>query len=437
MNQKKLVLKGAAILTVAGLAGKVAGFFYRIFLSRTIGAEGVGIYQLIFPIYAMACSLSVSGIQSCISRFVSAKTAVGDRGGAKRILQIGLALSLTISLIVSLLLYHFHLDLSIYYMKEVRTASLLMLLAYVIPLGSIHACINGYFFGLKQASVPAAAEILEHIVRLSALLLISRILLSRSIPVTPSIAVYTMIAEEFFAALFSATAIIVHFARHPVSSPAASGILHYTREIVTLSAPLSMNRVLLNVLQSIEALLIPLQLQKWGLTSSAALATYGVLTGMAFPLIMFPTALTSSIGTMLLPVISEKQATGQISRVKNAVRKICICSLTLGFLCWCLFFFAGPFLGKRLFHNELAGSFIRSMSWICPLFYLTPSLFAVLNGLGKTSRVFLHNLLGTGLRILFILIAVPKCGISGYLYGILLNQVIVFLLSIKTIYTST
>ncbi|MDO5541414.1 MAG: polysaccharide biosynthesis protein [Eubacteriales bacterium] len=433
MNQKMMVLKGAAFLTIAGLIGKIAGFFYRIFLSRTIGAEGVGIFQLIFPIYALSFSLSVSGIQSCVSRFVSSRTAVGDKGGARRILHIGLFLSISMSLLVSLFLFRFHNELAIYYVKEARTASLLMLLAYVVPFGSIHACINGYFFGLKQAKIPAISEILEHAVRLGSLFLFYQILTSRSAPITPAIAVYSMIAEEFLAALFSATALTLHFVRQPALPPSAASAWHYTRELIVLSTPLTLNRVLLNILQSIEALLIPLQLQKWGLSSSGALSTYGILTGMALPLIMFPTALTSPVGTMLLPVISEEQAKGQINRVKNVIRKICIWSLLLGGICWFFFFFTGNFLGNMLFDNQLAGSFIRAMSWICPLFYLTPSLFAILNGLGKTSRVFFHNLTGTGLRILFILFAIPKLGISGYLYGILLNQAVVFLLSMMTI----
>lgn len=433
MNQKKIVLKGAAFLTAAGLVGKAAGFFYRIFLSRVIGAEGVGIYQLIFPIYALSFSLSVSGIQSCISRFVAAKTAVGDKKGARMILQSGLFFSVSVSLLVSFLLLRFHNELAVYYVKEPDTAQLLMLLAFVIPFGSVHACINGYFFGMKQAQIPAAAEVLEHLVRLFSLFAIWQVFSSQGIPVTPVIAIYTIIAEEVCAALFSSAALAVHLARHPVGSPAFSSRLCYTREMLALSTPLTLNRVLLNVLQSIEALLIPLQLQKWGLDSSAALSTYGVLTGMALPLIMFPTALTSPIGTMLLPVISEAQARGEIFRVKNAIRKICFWSILLGTACWACFFFTGNFLGTFLFRNDLAGAFIRAMSWICPLFYLTPSLFAILNGLGKTSRVFFHNLAGTGLRIFFIIVAVPVCGISGYLYGILLNQLVVFVLSILTL----
>ena len=205
MPHKHTVLKGAALLTAAGLIGRIIGFFYRIFLSRVIGAEGLGIYQLIFPLYALSFSLTVSGIQTTISRFVSAKTASGDRGGARRIFHIGMALSLALSLCMSFLLLHFHGFLAENFVKEPRSSELLRLLAYAVPFGSLHACINGYYYGLKQAKIPAISEILEHLVRLGSVVLLCRIWTEKGIAITPAIAVYGIILEEFFAALFSAT----------------------------------------------------------------------------------------------------------------------------------------------------------------------------------------------------------------------------------------
>ncbi|MDO4345323.1 MAG: polysaccharide biosynthesis protein [Eubacteriales bacterium] len=433
MIQKKTVLQGAALLTAAGIAGRIIGFFYRIFLSRTIGAEGVGIYQLIFPLYALSFSLTVSGIQTAISRFVSAKTAANDQGGARKIFHIGLFFSVGLSLVVSFILLQFHTLLASNFVKEPRSAGLLRLLAYAIPFGSVHACINGYYYGLKQAKVPAAVEVLEHIVRLGSVVLISRIYAQQGAVITPSIAVYGIIMEELFAALISAAALT----RYSLSRPPLPAPVHplsfYVREMLTLSVPLTLNRVLVNVLQSIEALMIPLQLRMSGMTASASLSVYGVLTGMALPLILFPTALTSSLCTMLLPVISEAQATGQLLAIRTALKKICLACLALGGACFLCFFLFGGWLGNLLFHDALAGSFIRALFWICPLLYLNPALFAVLNGLGKTAQTFIHNLTGVLIRIIFIVFAIPQFGISGFFIGMLVNQIIVFLLSMRTI----
>lgn len=433
MTQKRTVLKGAILLTAAGFAGRIIGFFYRIFLSRAIGAEGVGIYQLIFPLYALSFSLTVSGIQTAISHFVSAKTAAGDRGGARRIFHIGLFLSVCLSLIVSFLLLRFHEPLALIYVKEPRSSELLRLLAYAVPFGSIHACINGYYYGLKQVKIPSVVEVLEHAVRLGSVILLCNIWTAQGIAITPAVAMYSMIIEEFSASLFSSVALTLHFTSQPPLPKALYSRFHYTTELLALSVPLSMNRVLVNVLQSIETLLIPLQLRLSGLSASTALSTYGVLTGMALPLILFPTALTSSLCTMLLPVVSEAQATGQLSILRSAVRKICLACVSLGLACFLIFFFFGGLLGTVLFHNPLAGSCIRALSWICPLLYFTPALSTILHGLGKASRALFNNLTGVGIRILFIVFGIPKFGVSAYFAGLLVNQIVLFVLGMREI----
>lgn len=433
MSQKNVVLRGAFFLTAAGIAGRIIGFFYRIFLSRIIGAEGVGIYQLVFPLYALTFSLTASGIQTSISRYVSAKIACQDRRGAVRIFHIGLFLSICLSLASSAVLLRFHDILAVSFAKEARCSELLRILAYAIPFGSIHACIDGYYYGLKRTEIPAAGQIMEHVIRLLAIVLLYSIWTEKGLSITPSIAVYCIIIEEFAAALFSVTAITLHFSRQPALPPARYGIRHYAKELLTLSTPLTLNRVLVNLLQSFESLLIPFQLQLAGMNTSDALSVYGVLTGMAIPLIFFPNAVTSSVSTMLLPVISEAQAKQDRPSIVRATRKTCFACLFLGLICWLGFLILGNFLGVLLFHSRLAGSFITSLSWICPLLYLNPALFAILNGMGQTGSVFLHNLIGILIRILFILFAIPRFGILGYFWGLAAAQLIQASLSLLTL----
>ena len=105
MIQKHPLLKSTAILTCAGMVSRIIGFFYRIFLSKTIGAEGIGIYLLLFPVQTLLFSLTSSGIQTAISRFVSARLASNDKKGARDILLCGMMLSVLFSGIASFFLY--------------------------------------------------------------------------------------------------------------------------------------------------------------------------------------------------------------------------------------------------------------------------------------------------------------------------------------------
>ncbi len=433
MSQKNVLLRGAFILTVAGIIGRIVGFFYRIFLSRIIGAEGMGLYQLVFPLYALAASLTVSGIQTCISRFVSAKAAFGDKRGAVRIFYTGMLLSLCLSLAVSAALLCFHDALALSFVREPRCSQLLRLLAYAIPFTSVHACIDGYYYGMKRTSIPAVGQIMEHAIRLAVLFLLYFIWTERNIPITPAIAVYGIIIEEFAAALFSVTAITLHFSNQPPMPPALHRTRYYLNELLTLSTPLTLNRVLVSLLQSLESMLIPLQLQLAGMNASDALSIYGILTGMAMPLILFPNAVTSSVSTMLLPVISEAQAKQDRPAILRAVRKTCFYCLLLGIAFWLAFLLLGSFLGNFLFQSRLAGSFIAALSWLCPMLYLNPALFAILNGLGLTKKTFLHNMTGILIRLLFILFAVPVFGILGYFWGMVTAQFILTLSSALTL----
>lgn len=433
MLQKNTIIKGAILLTAAGLIGRVIGFFYRIFLSRAIGAEGVGIYQLIFPLYALTYSLTSSGIQTAISRYVAAKTAAGDPGGARRIFQIGLSISTASSVFISFLLLFFYQELAVSFVKEPRCGQLLYLLAFVVPFGSIHSCINGYYYGIRRAAVPAITEVIEHLLRLGTVMLIFQILSAKDIAVTPALAVYGMIVEEILAALISATALLWHFRSQPKIPAALYRNSRYARELFSVSVPLTMNRVLINIFQSMEAMLIPLQLRLTGLDQHTVLSIYGVLTGMALPLILFPTALTSSLCTMILPAVSEAQARNEIHSIRSAIKKISFFCIGFGLFFWLLFFFFGNFICMLLFQDRMAGSFVTVMAWICPVMYLNPALFAVLNGLGKTKLVFLHNLAGVLTRILFILLAIPHFGINGYLMGMAVTQALLFFLSTNAI----
>jgi stage V sporulation protein B len=104
---KNVILRGTLLLTIAGVISRIMGFFYRIFLANTIGAEGMGIYQLIFPVYSVCFSLCASGIETAISKLTAEKLAVGKPSNALGILKSGSLLTLSLSLICSFVVFHY------------------------------------------------------------------------------------------------------------------------------------------------------------------------------------------------------------------------------------------------------------------------------------------------------------------------------------------
>ena len=230
--------------------------------------------------------------------------------------------------------------------------------------------------------------------------------------------------------LFGLFCVSAHgFSKKRTASPAFPART-YARKMVFLAAPVSANRVCMNLLSSAEAILLPFTLQQYGLNAERALSIYGTLTGMAMAFIFFPSVLTNSISVMLLPSVSESQAAGKREQISRTVRKTLSFAFPMGAACTCFFLGTGKFLGTFFFKSSLAGDFIITLAWICPFLYTNSTLHSILNGLGKTSTAFVNNLSGIMIRIIFILIFVPRFGIEGYLWGLLANQLFVAVLNV-------
>ena len=423
MNLKNMFLRGTLLLTAAGIISRIMGFFYRIFLANTIGAEGMGIYQLIFPIYSVCFSLCASGIETAISKLTAAKYALGKEKEASDTLKIWLFLTLTLSICCSLIIYHYAPQIAEIFLKESRCTGLLKILAFTIPFGTTQSCICGYYFGVHKAAVPSIAQLIEQLFRMGCVFLLHKIYLTNQMEISPALAVMGLVFGEFCSLLFTVTCFSFHpQKRLPLSSKNACIGL---REILSLSTPLTISRICINLLASLEAALIPNALKAYGMNPSAALSIYGILNGMALPFILFPNALTGSIALMLLPAVSESQAAGELNKLKTAIRKTFTFCILLGCLCLIFFLLFGNFLGKFIFSSSIAGRFLTVLAWICPFLYLNTTLNSVLNGLGKTNITFLLGIIGLFIRISFIFFIVPKIGIHGYLFGLLASQLFI------------
>lgn len=421
------LVSGTLLLTAAGLATRLIGFFYKIFLSRTIGAEGIGIYQMIFPIYGVCYALTTAGAEIAISRFVSRENGAGRRRSARQVLIIGLWLSLGTAIPTAFFLHQNAALLAQYILREPRTVQLIQIMALTIPFGACHSCICGYYYGCKKPAIPAAAQLFEQLSRVAAVFLIYRVACEQGQPLTPLTAVIGLVIGEFASMLFCIFFVSGEAASAGKSAPgsAAPSRLSLTRQMLFLALPVTGNRLCMNLLASAESILLPLCLQQYGLTAGQALSVYGTLSGMALSFILFPSVLTGALSVMLLPSVSESQAAGDEAKLARTVRKTVSFCLPLGVCFTVLFLLFGRFLGDFFFRSSLAGDFILTLAWICPFLYLNHTLHSILNGLGRTGTGFFNNLTGILIRIFFVLGFVPKFGIAGYLWGLLAGQLVV------------
>ncbi len=412
------LLLGTFLLTATGLASRVIGFFYRIFLSYTIGAQGMGIYQLIFPVFALAIAFCGSGIQTAVSKYTAESSA---RSSAKNsrpqvYLYAGMILSVALSILCTWAVYTFSDTIASAILDEPRCGELLRIIALSFPLAAVHSCINGYYYGLQKTAVPSVSQLLEQVCRVLSVYLLYRIYISQGQKVTASIAVWGIFCGELAGALFSLT--VIRFAR------CREKLTHAMRQVFVFSIPLTTNRVLVDLINSMEAILIPICLKSYGYASGDALSIFGILTGMAMPMILFPSVLTNSISVMLLPSISQAKAQKNQALIHRTIRRTIESCLVLGFTSTLFFLLTYSLIGQYLFANTLAGLYIRTLSFICPFMFLTTTLNSILHGLGYPGITLLLNLGGCLVRIACIWLFVPVYGIRAYLYGMLASQIL-------------
>lgn len=432
MNTRKShpLIFGTIILTATGFLTRIIGFFYRIYLSRLFGEEGMGIYQLLSPVLSLSFSLTAAGYQTAISKLV-AEQAAREKRPSLRPLAVGLSISLPLSLLCNLVVYRMAEPIAAQLLQEPRTADMLRILSFSIPLGAVHACANGYFYGIKKAGIPSASQLLEQAVRVGCVYIISTYALAVGKTPSISVAVLGLTVGEFFSMLVSMGAAWQHFyksrrSRNGLTFTGTRRLLVGSKklysQLLAMALPLTANRIVLNLLQSVESVSIPARLRLYGFDNVTSLSVYGVLTGMAMPFIFFPNALTSAVAVLLLPMISESYALGDINSVqKYTVKTIKYCGI-MGFGCLCIFVFFGQWAGTALFNSPLAGYFISTLGFICPFLYLDTTLSSILQGLGMAGHIFAMNVICLLIRLAFVFWAVPQFGIAGYLWGLLASQ---------------
>ncbi len=402
------LITGTLILTATGLASRIIGFLYRIFLTRTIGAEGLGMCQLVLPVSTLALALCAGGMQTAITKF-TAET------GSQQPLRLGLCTCIIASLLCSLGIYANAESLAASVIGDPTCAPLLCIISLSLPFAALHACFNGYYYGKNKTAVPAVSQLLEQAVRVFSVYLFYQICVERQTTLTPALTLWGTVCAEAAAALFCLTTF--RRSRDPKNPTTLLQMMHF-------AAPLTASRLVLNLFASAEAILIPHALLSAGNSRSEALSIFGTLNGMALPVILLPTVLTGSLSVLLLPQISEAAAAGDRARTAQTThRTVELCTI-LGLGCTLGLLLFGRLIGKLLFHSSLAGSYITALSFLCPFLFLGGTLGSILHGFGFTRYTFSLNLLACAIRLFAILFLVPHFGLYVYLWSLLLGHIL-------------
>lgn len=414
---RKTFIKGTLILTLAGILTKIFGFGCRIFLSRSIGAAGMGLYQLIMPVTAVCYAIGIAGPEVCVSRFCAAYAASRDHLRARHTAVFCFGISMILCIICTVLSYMGADIIAGYIFHNPHVAPLIRISVFSVPFACIHCLVCAYYISKERTVIPAVSQVFEQAVRLGATYIIVHIAHNKGEEITATVGVAGLVCGEIAAALLCA-AIVLTGRRKNIRTIRHPGI--EVKQIIRTSIPVSLNRLALHGMQSLEAALIPLMLTVYGYSAQHSVAIFGILTGMAMPVILFPSTLTGSVAQMLLPSVAKEQSSSD--KLIKSSRMALVFSLAFGFICIIGYTTAGAVITAYVFDEPKLAGYIRIMAWLCPFIFINTTYKSMLHALGQAGRVLLNSMLSELITIICIVFLIPRMGIYAYLLGLLASQ---------------
>ncbi len=413
---RQSVLYGAVILGASGIVIQLLSFVYRVLLSRVLGAEGMGVYQLIFPFFSIIIAVSMSGIGVGVTSLSARLNALADRSGNRRLMRIAITAFVLcfFALAIPTVLMLDFITKSV--LGDERTRSAILVMLPCIFFTGIENIYKSFFHGIQKVHLSALSEQLEFYIRILFVAALAFVIKPQGIAYAVALVVVGMLISEVFSSTFLAWLYRKQMrgARLNVKSAGSLG-----SQLARIAIPATLTGVLSHLLSSANTLMLPRRLMAAGLSQSAAISTLGIYFGMATPLLMLPMAVSGPLATIILPKLSQGIALLNISDVRRkigkAIQAISLAAVPFIFLLIPL----SPTLCAILFNQIVPeGSFaLIALSTVLNSYQIV--LGASLNGIGLPRRNVIHVVIGGCIQLYFTfyVAAQPNWGIYGYLAG--------------------
>lgn len=432
-------VKNAAILTATSLLLRTIGIFFRVYLSNKIGAEGMGLYQLIVSIYVLASTFATSGICTAVTRLIAERVGGSNCRAMRRVLRRAIVLSLAVGLISTGAVLLGAEWIARVWLQDLRAVPALRVLSLGLPFMGVSSCLRGYFIARRQVSSTTHAQLFEQIVRMGVIFL----LIDRFAVFGLSAACAAVMIGDTLAETLSCAHLGISFWRDQrklkavPQPPSPPGRPHILRKLLTISLPITAGRYLNTALRTIENLLVPDRLARYSGSKEDGLSQFGMLKGMAMPILFFPSSFLSALSQLLIPEISEAAALRQTGKVNRAVSHTLRVTLLLSIPISGLFTLFSQQLGLIIYDSEEVGFLIGVLGPIMPFMYLESVVDGLLKGLDQQMSSLRYSVLDSVLRIGFIFFLVPARGMQGFLFVMLVSNVLTSWLNIRRLLVTT
>ncbi|MDR2665582.1 MAG: oligosaccharide flippase family protein [Oscillospiraceae bacterium] len=429
MYRVRMMLLNTALLTAAALVMRSVGMAFQVYLSQKIGAAGIGLYSLVMSVSALAATVALSGIRFTATRLVAMELGRGSPAGARLAVRRCLLYALACGTLAASALWFGAGTIGAGWIGDARTVAPLRVLAVSLPAFSLTAVLSGYFTAAGNVIKPTAAQAAETAVRIASVVFALSARGGAELGTICSIIVAGGVAGEMVSFFIHLCMYLRECRRHlgVEGADRSAGTAH---AIFATAVPLALSAYARVALTTVQNLLVPRGLRKHGSSSEGALADYGMIQGMVFPVITFPSAIFYSLAELLVPELTRAQVQGDARRIAQLARHTLRYALMFS-LCAAavLFRFSGE-LGQALYGSAEAGALIRALSPLVPIMYVDSVTDGMLRGLGQQMHSMRYNVLDSLLSLALVCVLLPRYAIGGYIFIIYFTEAFNFALSI-------
>lgn len=428
--------KDSFTLTLSNMATGVISFIFSIILSRELGAEGLGLYGLVMPVYGLLLCITTDGLITAISKITTLYFHRKEYKNLKRTVSTAFLFAALWSACVALLVLVFHGFIAGNIVRDPRAAGAIMILSPALIFVPLSAVIKGYFYGLGQYKVTASIDILEKLLRVTILLGTVSILSPGSdVGRTVTIAYFALATGEAVSLILLLICYKIRNSKLKGNAGKSISRIQLIFDVFVISVPLCINGVLSSSISALSALILPHRLVAAGFTYGDALAMIGRFGGMALNITTLPFIIIGSMLTVLVPElspsISKRDYWSAEERIAQVLRMAGIIGISTALVCLRIPDTLGLLFYKR---NDL-GDMIRFAAPICLILFISSPTFGILNALGRQNTLLKNSLINSAqsLLLIFLLTGIPALNIYGYGLSIILTAITSFALNVREI----
>lgn len=423
-------LKNAAILTLTGIFLRAAGMIFRVYLASEIGAEGMGLYQLVFTIYTLAITLATGGLSILATRVATDIITINPKSILSAMKRV-LLLSSVLGIAAMLFLFLFAKPASLFWLHDERATMPLLILAPSLPPMAISASLRGYFMARQRVTPNAKAQIMEQIIRLALVALIIGNSLDYGVQVACCAVVLGNTVSEIASWLYMCRCFKKDIIPLDGKSPAPKlNLLH-------ILVPTASTGYVSTVLRTIENVMVPTSLALYTHNHETALAQYGALKGMAMPVMFFPFSFIATLATLLLPEITRAHLKKEKKTLEYLINRVMLITCIFSVIAAGIFTMFSYDIGRLLYKSDEIGFYIAILGPLTPVMYVESMVDGILKGLDEQMATFRYSVADSAMRIVLIFFILPKYGMNGFLVVMLISNLFTSFLNVYRLFKVT